>query len=123
MSEITTPSPAEERRRTLRGALSARAAPLASLVVILLTLVVCDAMAPGFVSVTNIMHIAQLSAFLGIAAIGQTLVILSEGIDLSIAWTITLAACVFTQVSQGRPGHAAARPSGGAGGRPRSSEF
>jgi ribose transport system permease protein len=103
MSEITTPSPAEERRRTLRGVLSVRAAPLASLVVILLTLVVCNAMAPGFVSVTNIMYIAQLSAFLGVAAIGQTLVILSGGIDLSIAWTITGAACVFTQVSQGRP--------------------
>ena len=103
MSGITTPPPAEKRRRALRGFLSARAAPLASLAVILLTLVVCNAMAPGFFSVANTMHIAQLSAFLGIAAMGQTLVILSGGIDLSMAWTITGAACVFTQISQGRP--------------------
>ena len=102
MSEITTPSQPEGRRRALLGFLSARAAPLASFLVLLLMLVVCNVMAPGFVSVTNLMQIAQLSAFLGIAAIGQTLVILSGGIDLSIAWTITGAACVFTQVSQGQ---------------------
>jgi ribose transport system permease protein len=102
MSEITTPSQPEGRRRAFLGFLSARAAPLASFLVLLLMLVVCNVMAPGFVSVTNLMQIAQLSAFLGIAAIGQTLVILSGGIDLSIAWTITGAACVFTQVSQGQ---------------------
>jgi ribose transport system permease protein len=102
VSEITTPSPPEGPRRALFGFLSARAAPLASFLVILLMLAVCNVMAPGFVSFANIMQIAQLSAFLGIAAIGQTLVILSGGIDLSIAWTITGAACVFTQVSQGQ---------------------
>jgi ribose transport system permease protein len=102
MSEITTPSSPGERRRALGGFLSARAAPLASLAFILLMLIVCNALVPGFFSVANTMHIAQLSAFLGIAAMGQTLVILSGGIDLSIAWTITGAACVFTQVSQGR---------------------
>ena len=103
MSESTTSAPGEDRQRALRAFLAARAAPLASLAVILLMLVVCNVMAPGFVSVTNTMHIAQLSAFLGIAAIGQTLVILSGGIDLSIAWTITGTACVYAQVSQGRP--------------------
>ena len=117
MSETTTPYAAEEKQRPVRGFVSARAAPLASLAVILLTLIVCNALAPGSFSIANTMHIAQLSAFLGIAAMGQTLVILSGGIDLSIAWTITGAACVFTQVSQGRtdmllPGLAAALAAG-----------
>ncbi|HXT09655.1 MAG TPA: ABC transporter permease [Roseiarcus sp.] len=116
MSETTRP-PRVERRRMLLEFDSASAAPLTGLVSIALMLVVCNLLAPGFVSFNNIMHIAQLAAFLGIVAIGETLVVLSGGIDLSVAWTMTGAGCVFTQVSQGQssmllPALAAALASG-----------
>ena len=77
-------------------------APATSLVVIAAMFVVCDILAPGFVSLANVMRLLQLAGFLGIVAAGETLVILTGGIDLSVAWVVTGAGCVFTAVTQGR---------------------
>jgi predicted ABC-type sugar transport system permease subunit len=38
----------------------------------------------------------KLASFLGLAAMGQTIVILTGCIDLSIAWVLTASAVVFT---------------------------
>jgi ribose/xylose/arabinose/galactoside ABC-type transport system permease subunit len=38
----------------------------------------------------------KLASFLGLAAMGQTIVMLTGGIDLSIAWVLTASAVVFT---------------------------
>ncbi len=48
-----------------------------------------EVLAPGFASSDNMLQLLKLSSFLGIAAIGQTIVMLTGGIDLSIAWVIT----------------------------------
>ncbi len=51
---------------------------------------------PGFASVAHIRTIFIESALIGIVAIGQTLVIITGGIDLSVAWMMTIAAYLVT---------------------------
>lgn len=104
---MSRPIASEPEDRAPRRGFALRAelvAPLASLIVIILMLVASDSLAPGFLSLGNVMRIAELSGFLGIVAIGETLVILTGGIDLSIAWVITGSACVFTKLSAGHNG-------------------
>ena len=71
------------------------------------TIVFCYAMAlilfgafsiytPGFASAAHIKTIFVESSLLGIVAIGQTLVIITGGIDLSVAWMMTVAAYLVT---------------------------
>ncbi|MCI0397108.1 MAG: ABC transporter permease [Chloroflexi bacterium] len=59
---------------------------------------------PGFVNPDQAINIVRLSAFLGIIAAGQTLVILSggEGIDLSIGAVVTLAAILTFRINDGQ---------------------
>jgi ribose transport system permease protein len=45
------------------------------------------------------MQLLVISSFLGIIAVGQTLVIISGGLDLSLAYTLNLGAVIMTQVS------------------------
>jgi ribose transport system permease protein len=54
------------------------------------------AISPSFASLEQISNILNLAAFLGIVAIGQTLVILVFGIDLSVSAVITLVNLVTT---------------------------
>lgn len=51
---------------------------------------------PGFASVAHIRTIFIESALIGMVAIGQTLVIITGGIDLSVAWMMTTAAYMVT---------------------------
>jgi ribose transport system permease protein len=83
-------------------------APLTILGCLLILFVVGGFLAPGFAAPANVMMLLSLSAYLGIAAIGETVVLLTGGIDLSIAWTITAASIVFTGVTQGSEAHLAA---------------
>jgi ribose transport system permease protein len=80
-------------------------APLTILGGIAVLLIAGGVLAPGFLALSNILLLLSLAAYLGIAAIGQTVVILTGGIDLSIAWTITGASIVFTGVTQGDDTH------------------
>lgn len=68
-----------ERRRSLT--------PFALLV---LLYAVTVAVAPGYLAGSQIGSLLQLTALLGIVAIGQTLVILVGGIDLSVSAVVTL---------------------------------
>lgn len=58
---------------------------------------------PGFVNVNQAINILRLAAFMGIAAAGQTLVVLAggEGIDLSIGAVLTLAAMLVFRIVSG----------------------
>ncbi len=56
---------------------------------------------PGFLTMDHIGVLLKMAAFTGIAAIGQTMVILSGGIDMSIAGVITLANIVAAQLMNG----------------------
>jgi ribose transport system permease protein len=80
-------------------------APLTIIGGIAVLIVAGGMLAPGFLTLSNILLLLSLSAYLGIAGIGETVVILTGGIDLSIAWTITGASIVFTGVTQGDDTH------------------
>ncbi|MCC2629559.1 MAG: transporter permease [Thermomicrobiales bacterium] len=70
---------------------------------ILILLAAAAIRAPGFVSGANLSQQLVLASYLGIIAGGQTLVILTGGIDLSIAWNLNLAAILLTQLSEQMP--------------------
>lgn len=61
-----------------------------------------ERLAPGFASPANILQLIKLASFLGIVALGQTVVMLVGGIDLSVAWVLTASAVVFTGICAGQ---------------------
>lgn len=63
-----------------------------------------DFFQPGFASYSQAMNILRLTAFLGIVAAGQTLVIISggEGIDLSVGAVVTLGAILVFRIGEGQ---------------------
>ncbi|WP_442580461.1 ABC transporter permease [Mesorhizobium sp. ASY16-5R] len=80
-----------------------RAAMPAFLVIVSIGLIIlAERLAPGFASSTNLLQLLKLASFLGIVALGQTLVMLVGGIDLSIAWVLTGSAVVFTGICAGQ---------------------
>jgi ribose transport system permease protein len=59
-------------------------------------------LAPGFASVGNGLQLLKISSFLGLISIGQTIVMLTGGIDLSLAWVLTGSAVVYTGLADGQ---------------------
>jgi ribose transport system permease protein len=66
-----------------------------------LLLAVTAVLSPGFLSESNLRSTLVLSAFVGIAALGQTLVIIGGGIDLSVPWVLNASAIMMTQLCAG----------------------
>jgi ribose transport system permease protein len=95
---MSVPASAALRRRLWRPTVLA---PLTILVCIALLVVAGGFLATGFATPSNLLTLLSLAAYLGIAAIGETIVMLTGGIDLSIAWTITASSIVFTNITQG----------------------
>lgn len=54
-------------------------------VVLLILIIIASIMAPGFLSMQNILNLLRSFSFLGFISLGMTFVILSGGIDLSVA--------------------------------------
>ncbi len=67
----------------------------ASVVGLIVLTIVFTAIDPTFLSAGNVRSMLQASAILAILVIGQTFVIITAGIDLSVASVMTLAAIVF----------------------------
>src|SRR5438132_786414 len=88
-SEVTTPSVMP----LLASLRLRRHAPLLVVYGVLLALVVgASIYSPGgFLTERNIFNVLRQAAFLGTVAIGQTLVILSGGIDLSVGSLVKLS--------------------------------
>ena len=85
------------------------------MIIILLTaviigmLIIGDLVSPGFSSFGHVKDILRTASFVGICAIGQTMVILTGGIDLSIGALITMGqiyGCVFVNGSNANTGWA-----------------
>ncbi|HET7092964.1 MAG TPA: ABC transporter permease [Thermomicrobiales bacterium] len=74
----------------------AQVIPYALIVVLL---IVAQIGAPGFVAWNNLRQQLVLAAYLAIVAGGEMIVILTAGIDLSIAWNLNLAAIFLTQLT------------------------
>ena len=69
------------------------------LIMILMYAVTCI-IQPNYFSWDYINTLFLMASILGIIAIGQTLVILTGGIDMTIQYSLTLGVCVITAVSQ-----------------------
>ncbi|MGA2479960.1 MAG: ABC transporter permease [Spirochaetia bacterium] len=97
------------RLRTVPGALRTLATnklafAVAAIVVLFVT---GEIIAPGFLSFGHLMSVLRLSVFLGIVALGQTLVIMSggEGIDLSVGSVVSLGVVVASSILLGKDGN------------------
>lgn len=79
------------------------------MIVLVVTFVLAAVLVPilggggDFLSVANIRQIFVRSVSLGIVAVGQTLVILTASIDLSVAFTVSVAAVLASYIMQGDP--------------------
>lgn len=72
---------------------------IAPLLVLIVTLVAFGIAAPRFGNVANVSLILQQTAIVGILAVGQTLVILTAGIDLSVGAILVLSSLVSAKLS------------------------
>jgi ribose transport system permease protein len=93
----TTVGGALPRGDSLRAQL-ARRAPVIGLAVALL---VAAFVTPEFYSGTNLVNVLRQAAILGIVAIGQTFVLLTGGIDLSVGGVMGMSMIIAAQVSGG----------------------
>jgi ribose transport system permease protein len=59
------------------------------------------AIQPGFLNSANLFSILVVASFIGLAGVGQTLVILTGGIDLSVPWVITAGGVMLTTLAAG----------------------
>jgi ribose transport system permease protein len=59
---------------------------------------------PGFAAPSHLRSLVVVSAFTGIVALGQTLVIIGGGIDLSVPWVLNSAAVLITLIASGENG-------------------
>jgi ribose/xylose/arabinose/galactoside ABC-type transport system permease subunit len=75
-------------------------------VVVLLLYLVSGLISPGMFQFGQIINILQVAAFLGVVATGQTLAVLSGGIDLSVAGVVTMANILSTSIMAGHAGNA-----------------
>ena len=71
-------------------------------VILVVLLLAAQLMSPGYLKPTHVAGILRLASFMGIAAIGQNLTILTGGIVLSIANTINFANVIAAQIMMGR---------------------
>lgn len=69
----------------------------------ILLLILGQILSPGFASISNIGNILSMATVLAIAALGQTIIIISgkEGIDLSVGAMMSMGALLGAEFSQG----------------------
>jgi ribose transport system permease protein len=68
----------------------------------LLLFVAVSLYSPGFANPAHVATLVTLAAFIGIVAIGQTVVIIGGGIDLSVPWVMNSAAILVTALAHGQ---------------------
>lgn len=91
------PSVATSLQRSLVRA--ARSSQL-RIYLVMVALFFCSvALEPNYLNFQHINELMLLAAFLGIVSLGQTLVIITGGIDLSVAYAFNLGGVVLTQVT------------------------
>jgi ribose transport system permease protein len=64
--------------------------------------IIVSILRPGFGSLTHLRSLAIEAAVIGLVALGQTVVIISGGIDLSIPWVLNSAAVLMTVLTRGQ---------------------
>ncbi|MEP7288334.1 MAG: ABC transporter permease [Chloroflexota bacterium] len=79
-----------------------RSAVIAYLLIAVLIILGSIFVTPNFMTPTFLLQQLRQASFLGIIAAGQMVVILVGNIDLSVSWTLNLAAVVATAIAAGR---------------------
>lgn len=106
----TTSKGHEEARAAPRGSQSrlvryvSRVRELGLLIVLLFVVVVVSVQEPRFLTVSNIEQILLSVAILAIVAVGETLVVLTRNIDLSVGSMVGFAAFVTADLFKQQPG-------------------
>jgi ribose transport system permease protein len=100
---MTPPVKLETDHSRSRARFDWRSPPLIALALAVLLFGLGELVRPGFAEYSQLMNILRVAAFLGVIAIGQTLVILAggEGIDLSVGAVVTLGAIIIFRVTDG----------------------
>lgn len=57
---------------------------------------------PGFAAPSHLRSIAVVATFIGLVGLGQTLVVIGAGVDLSIPWVLNSAAVLVTLLADGQ---------------------
>jgi len=70
--------------------------------VLIILIVVAQIINPGFAAPDHLENMTRQAAFLGLVCIGQTLIILTAGIDLSVAQMLVLTNIVAAEVMNGK---------------------
>jgi ribose transport system permease protein len=103
MSISTSPQPAFSLRRWFNNLeREQRSVIIAYSMIVVLIIVGTLFVNPNFSSPSFLTQQLRQSAFLGIIAAGQMVVILTGNIDLSVSWTLNLAAVLATSVAGGQ---------------------
>lgn len=71
-------------------------------IALLIVLIVARFLSPAFYQSTNILNVLRQASALGILSVGQTIVMISGGIDLSVAATMQLATIAIAELSGAR---------------------
>jgi ribose/xylose/arabinose/galactoside ABC-type transport system permease subunit len=96
-----------ESGNAVRLKLTHRAIPFAKhqlgiLMALLLLLIVSSFLSSRFLTIPNLLNVLRQVAIVGILAIGQTFVILTAGIDLSVGSILGLCVVLFAEILQTR---------------------
>lgn len=97
MAELDAQSPAQEARAP---SVPVRLASFAggrggALLILVLLVAVFSVLSPNFLTDRNLLNILRQVAVVGVLAVAQTLVIVTAGIDLSVAATAALSGCLM----------------------------
>src|ERR1700736_2199491 len=96
MSERANPV----RPKLTHGALPFAKQQLGIVMALLLLLIVSSFLSPRFLSLPNLLNVLRQVAIVGILAIGETFVILTAGIDLSVGAILGLCVVLFADILQ-----------------------
>lgn len=102
MTAVTTSAiAASDRSHPLRDAAARAQArfPVVQLLITLIAFAVGGLTLPGFATPNGILSVLVLASLVGLAGLGQTLVVLIGGIDMSVANFLVVGAVVVTQMT------------------------
>jgi ribose transport system permease protein len=104
-SDETGPSP-----KRLAVGLSELVAKNIFVVILIVIVLALSAMSPYFLTRENLVNVSRQAAYVGVIAVGMTVVILTGGIDLAVGSVLALTACIFagSMVKSGWPSPLAA---------------
>jgi ribose transport system permease protein len=99
VSATAGPAPAPSLRRLQRLLAERPAIALAGLLALLVA--ISSLLIPGYLKWDQLTNILRLGSVMGLLAAGQTMIIISGGIDLSVAWIAVAAGYVVAYVAAG----------------------